>query len=479
VPVNAGLRARVRTRELVYADGTTNLSANAVLNKTGDDALNAAVEIARSGNWSAPPARPRFNYPPAIVFDDGYPNQSPYPAVGYRLLAAARIWGIMHFFHPYKYLYDHDWDAVFAEYLPKMAAARNAREYHLAVAQMTAYIDDSHRAIFGSSELTDYWGGNTVPSVEIRWIENQPVITRILNPALEGTLHLGDVVTKIDDQPVQKRIDDLSRTIAASTPQALMDTVTHSLLSVDGTDRTFATVTVRNADGADREFEIRRQLNTRNQSDSPSRSGQIFRLISPKIGYVDLERVTNDQVDAMFERFKDTDGIILDMRGYPQGTAPEIVSHLAVRPPTVSQVRIPIVAANPFYSNAGNLSWSGWIDQKLFTYDRPPYSGKTVMLIDERAISQSEFSGMAFRAANGTIFIGSPTKGANGPVTGVAVPGGMYITFSGADSRWPDGKQNQRVGLQPDVEVRPTIAGIRAGRDEILDRAIAYLEQGR
>jgi len=428
VAVDARLRARVRTKELVYADGTTNVSVNAVLNKNGDDALTAAVEMARSGNWPAPLARPRFDYPPAIIFDDGYPNLPPYPTVGYRLLAAARIWGIMHFFHAYNYLYDEDWDAVFAEYLPKLAAARNAREYHLAVAQMTARIDDSHRAIYLSSELFDYWGGNTVASVEIRWIENQPVITRILNPALEGTVHLGDVVTKINGQPVQKRVDDLSRTIAASTPQALMDTITRFLLSVDGADGTLTRVTVRNGDGNDREFEIRRQLNARDQSylggrTLPTRPGEIFRLISPKIGYVDLERLTNDQVDAMFERFKDSDGIILDMRGYRQGTVFEIASHLVVRPsPVVSQVRIPIVVGSPFFGPAGSNPWSSWNDQKLVIYDRPLYRGKTVMLIDERAISQSEFSGMAFRAANGTVFIGSPTMGANGEVTGFAVP---------------------------------------------------------
>ena len=45
--------------------------------------------------------------------------------------------------------------------------------------------------------------------------------------------------------------------------------------------------------------------------------------------------------------------------------------------------------------------------------------------------------------------------------------------------RWPDGKQLQRVGLLPDIEVKPTIAGIRAGRDEVLERAVQYAEHGQ
>jgi hypothetical protein len=37
----------------------------------------------------------------------------------------------------------------------------------------------------------------------------------------------------------------------------------------------------------------------------------------------------------------------------------------------------------------------------------------------------------------------------------------------------------QRVGLIPDIEAYPSIEGIRAGRDEILERALEYLEKGR
>jgi C-terminal processing protease CtpA/Prc len=51
------------------------------------------------------------------------------------------------------------------------------------------------------------------------------------------------------------------------------------------------------------------------------------------------------------------------------------------------------------------------------------------------------------------------------------------MTFSGHAVRHADGRQLQRVGLQPDVPVRPTIAGVRSGRDEVLDGAMRYLER--
>jgi C-terminal processing protease CtpA/Prc len=97
------------------------------------------------------------------------------------------------------------------------------------------------------------------------------------------------------------------------------------------------------------------------------------------------------------------------------------------------------------------------------------------MLIDEFAGSQAEHTGLFLEAANGTKFIGGPTAGANGDLTNFTVPGGLRITFSGHGIHHADGRQLQRVGLLPDIEVKPTIQGIREGRDEVQERAIAYL----
>jgi hypothetical protein len=63
--------------------------------------------------------------------------------------------------------------------------------------------------------------------------------------------------------------------------------------------------------------------------------------------------------------------------------------------------------------------------QRLPPTDKWRYHGKTVMLMDERTISQAEHTGLFLEAANGTKFIGSPTQGANDDVTNLSVPGGI------------------------------------------------------
>jgi C-terminal processing protease CtpA/Prc len=79
---------------------------------------------------------------------------------------------------------------------------------------------------------------------------------------------------------------------------------------------------------------------------------------------------------------------------------------------------------------------------------------------------------MAFRSAPQALVVGSTTAGADGNVSPITLPGGLNTMISGIGVFYPDKRPTQRVGIVPDVEVRPTTAGIRAGRDEVLEEAL-------
>ena len=103
---------------------------------------------------------------------------------------------------------------------------------------------------------------------------------------------------------------------------------------------------------------------------------------------------------------------------------------------------------------------------------KPHYSGRVVILVDETTQSQAEYTTMAFRASSNATVIGSITAGADGNVSEFSVPGGLRSMISGIGVFYPDKRPTQRVGIIPDHTVRPTIAGIRAGRDEVLESAL-------
>jgi C-terminal processing protease CtpA/Prc len=428
--------ATIRVKELAYGDGTTGITPNLVLHKSGDEALAAAIEMAKNGKWPPPEPRRRLGLPPARFTEKDY-TDTPYPTAEIRMLAAVRVWGVFHYFHPYRHLYGEDWDAVLAQFLPKVANAADARNYHLAIAEMVAHTHDTH-CFVSSGELSKFYG-LAAPPVEVRYIEGRPVVTRVIDETLASSIHPGDLLVKIDGEPYSKRAAELEKHISASTPQSLENRVMGLLLRGDAGP---VQVTLKNAAGEERDIKLARTTAILRQF-SPSRGGEVFHLVTPKIGYVDLERLTNAQVDTMFAAFKDTEGIIMDMRGYPQGTAWSIAPRLTEKEQIVDAVfRRNIV--NVDLPEVGAIG-SQLFEQRIPAYNGPRYKGKSVMLIDDRAISQSEHSGLMYKTAGGTVFIGSPTTGANGDTTYFFAPGGIRISFSGHDVRWPDGKQLQRV----------------------------------
>jgi len=245
-----------------------------------------------------------------------------------------------------------------------------------------------------------------------------------------------------------------------------------------GLNGSTATITIRDIHDQVREVKAIRKNEyvAKTQGD---RTGDILRILPGNIGYADLDRLPPDQVDEMFEKFKDCPAIIFDDRGYPQGTAWQIAPRLTDKSDVVAALFKRKNPMSPDLSN-GELASSQVTEsfyQRIPRTDKWRYHGRTVMLIDERTISQAEHTGLFFEAANGTKFVGSATQGANGDVTNMSLPGGIYVYFSGQGVWHADGRQLQRMGLQPDVEAHPTLAGIRAGKDEVLDKAAAYLRQ--
>ena len=55
-------------------------------------------------------------------------------------------------------------------------------------------------------------------------------------------------------------------------------------------------------------------------------------------------------------------------------------------------------------------------------------------------------------------------------------PGGFNVGFTGMRVTRHDGRSpHHLVGVKPDVAVAPTLEGLRAGRDEVLERGLAIV----
>jgi C-terminal processing protease CtpA/Prc len=475
--------AEVRLEELVYEDGTGGFQPDVVVAGTGppgdgDAALEAALEILAE---FAPRKVQRMPIPVRAVppLENAYPEMA-FPPLEYRLLAAFRMWAVINYFFPYKELMDEDWEGVLREFIPRMEEAESALDYHLAVAEMVTHIHDSH-GYLDSPILAEHFGP-AWPPIRLQMIEDMPVITTILDEeAVEKSgVSYGDVVLKIDGQDVAERMAQRAKYIAASTPQRLQLRAANAALS--GPAGSVATLLLHDRNGQMKEVQLARDANPAGPMSVfriSWRRDEIIRLLSEDIGYADLDRLEMATVDEMFEKFKNTKAIIFDMRGYPKGTAWAIAPRLSQSDgPAMARLQRPVVRTpdGPNGEIASQSLIASFLKSIPLT-EKWRYQGKTIMLIDERAQSQAEGTGLFFEAANNTTFVGSPTSGANGDVTNLVLPGGVTVFFTGTSVRHADGRQLQRVGLVPDIEVRPTVKGIQEGRDEVLESAVAYLQR--
>jgi C-terminal processing protease CtpA/Prc len=466
ISLTAGARAAIRVGSM-----TVEPTGDVAVTQGDDGAapLRAALALARGA--MDPPAI-AVTEPPAFVPlpEAGYPAMQ-YPATGYRVLAAYRWWTAINYFFPYKHLIGEPWAATLPRSIRLMLAARDSLEYALAAAEMTTYLRDSHGGHTGSMAFNRYLGWVPV-GVQLQYIGGRPVVISVADDSATKSagIAVGDVILRVDGEDVTARRARLARYVAHSTPQGLDDTIGQMLLG--GADPGVARITVGDRNDRVRELSLPRRMDLYELLRYP-RTGPVMKVLPGNIGYVDLSLLTVPAVDTMFERFKDTRAIIFDGRGYPQGTAPAIAPRLTDRASVAAAA-----FRRPLVISPDSSEWSTYeFIQHLPATDKPRYKGRTVMLMDERTISQAEHLGLYLEAANNTTFIGSPTKGANGDITRVVLPGGLVARFTAHDVRHADGRQLQRVGLKPHVFVRPTIAGLRAGRDEVLEKAIEFLRR--
>lgn len=411
----------------------------------------------------------RFRLTATFETDTAF-NAPEYPSEGQRLLALFRFWNAARYYFPYMYVNGGDWNGVLPEFIPRMIAAKDAAEYHLAVAEMTTRLHDAHVSA-GSAQLARTFG-TRAPSFEARSIEGQVVVWKLVPGApTDGSgLQVGDVITHVDGEAVAQRRDDLAKYVAAGNPAVFERKLVALMLR-------------RREDSATYTIERDSKLLTRRvamapQPTSPARPAypvtELAKVLpNSNIAYINMGDLNPAQVDSALAIVRNTVGIVMDVRNYPRGTMYLFANFF--NPDARPFVKF--TSVDPTYP--GQVTWGPPMLAGLAGGNANAYRGRVAILVDERTQSHAEFSVMALRTAPENKVIGSQTAGADGNVTTLMLPGGVRTLFTGLGVYYPDGKETQRIGIVPDIEIRPTLRGVRAGRDEVLERGIEYIRTGR
>ena len=400
---------------------------------------------------------------PDFATELGYERQRE-PDAGYRLLALYRFWNMVEYWFPYRDLIDGDWDACLREFVPRMLGATSRDAYLRETMALIARVSDTHANLWSAIDQQPPVGKAALP-VSVRFVERQAVVVDYTNPRLgpASGLELGDVITAIDGVRVSTLVERWRPMFAVSNDAARLRDMARGLTR-GGPG--MARLSVRRGNET---LELQAQRVPRDSLDNSrewvhDHAGATVRRLSPDLAYLKMSSVQRKDVASYLEAIRGAKCVVIDIRNYPSDFLVfELGQHL-------------VKGETPFVKfSVGDLSNPGSFafGEPLSLKPQEPYlEGAVAILVDEVTQSSAEYTTMAFRSRPGTLVVGSQTAGADGNVSRIALPGGERTMFSGIGVFYPDGRPTQRIGIVPDLEVRPTIAGMRAGRDEVLEAAV-------
>ena len=420
-----------------------------------------------------------YNQPTMFINEKLYEDMD-YSDESYRLLGLFRVWNVMEYYSPYLDILDEDWEDLLPDFIIQMLQGDDQHSYDLTIAALTAKLQDAH-VTFGSNEdfIKKEFGEYLINDVEFVSAEGEVVILQTFDESCP--LQSGDIVRKLDGVDIKDVIEHQKRYLSVTTDEKIKNALEYTLLRShsktpevtvirDGKEMTF------NVDASEFQGYSGPRYGVSFQDGEP----KPYEIIEGNIGvinpdFMDLQSgvIHANEVkwaEAM-NALKDTDGLVVDLRQYPSN------SWFCLPPYFFEEPEVGLIAATISEAVPGTF-----LKEPVYNFNRKPraaysYDKEVVVLVDEHSQSASEYTAMLLRNGEKVTLMGENTIGSNGFCLLLPIPGGNMVLYTAQGIYTPDGGQTQRIGVSPDIEVKKTIEGIKEGRDEVKEAAIAYIQE--
>lgn len=369
-------------------------------------------------------------------------------------------WNVLRHFYPYTDVIHPDWKHMLTQGLADANDAISRTDEKHVLQRLLAPLQDAHGTVFDYHPTQYLSLPITLAPVAQQWT--------VVASAVPDSTPIGSVVTAIDGVPMPQAREQ-AEALTSGQPSSRSWKALQNLQW--GSTGSSHTIEFEKADGTRHEVTLKY---SEKHSPPLTRPAPITEL-RPGVWYVDVARADKPMFDAKLEQLANAHAVIYDVRGYPKDfkLSKAIPAHLLAHAEHAKWMHIPRYTG-PFGEHAGYTD-VGWdIAPEL-----PHFTSRAIFLADGGTISQAEaIMGYVQDDKLGTI-VGSTTRGVDGNITSFPVPTGFGIIFTGMKVTHRDGTSRYHaLGTPPDVHVEPTIAGIRAGRNEVLQRALRLATSG-
>lgn len=389
-----------------------------------------------------------------------------YPDDGCRLLSVYRYWNTINYFFPSKYLTDNPWDSILEKYINLGINAQNELEYELAILQLTTEIDDSHAYFHGDIKKTFHWKGLYFSPVQIKYIENKYIVTNFFIDSISSKLNIkkGDAIAKINNKDVTQILKEKKKYYPSSNLSEYYAKISLDLLR---SEEKQIDITL-SREGVEFDIQLPLFIYADLNPYYSKNNKKSYELRSDNIGYINIGNLQRKDINELKKKLYNSNGIIIDLRIYPKDfTVFKLGSFLTdEKTPFVK-----FLTGNT--SNPGEFTFES---SKYILPKKNTFKGPVILIINEATFSSGEYHAMAFKSGKNVIAIGSKTAGADGNISEIVLPGNLKSNISGLGVYYPDGTETQRIGIVPDIEIKPTVQGIVDGRDELMEKAIDLIK---
>lgn len=450
-----GIEVNLGTKMVLSKTGRLGVSPDHVIDRHLDDS-DVVRTVGQIPTYAVPAGK---SFSPAMVFAPEFPVDDAFSGPS-RLQGWFKIWTAVSFFYPQLHNASVDWNRELRRVIPLVEAARSAGEYYTVLRRVTAPLNDSHVIWSGSLILP-----KTVLPAIVRRVETKPVITTVY-PYPDGSappIQRGDVIVAINGRSVEALAEENSALTSSSTPAARDRQVMSMLGWLGSASEVQLTV---DRDGGPRTLTVKSYV-------LPiAEPNPVWFERRDSICVIRVDLITKARMHEALREAQSCAGLVFDARGVPQMNPWDITAHLLAKPAPFPRRHAPV-------SSGPDQSYTMWTDTSglIAPHSTLRYGGPLVVLIDDRLQSSLENMVFPLRMEARARFVGSRTAGSTGDMAAVRLPGGVTMFFTGTKPVFPDGSPFQNVGIIPDVPAVPTIAGVRTGRDEVLDAGIQELRR--
>lgn len=374
-----------------------------------------------------------------------------------------------------------DWKSITESFRPKIKSQRSDDTLYFLLDKMLFSLGVSHLAALPPDKLNEIGDPQLTfdgaSGLDVMYMNNKAIITRVLpnSPANEMKLRPGYEIIEINKKPVKEIADKRNKfpTPPFNESNRTMTITSDILKELYGTHGKTISILYKGSENRLGEAEFQLMKREQNKALILNNLPMLYttfdsRIINDNIGYIHFDvfhPVLLDTIIKCIKEYNNLPYLILDIRGNNGG---EFITRKTIAEQFVDKRTL-------FWRYKSRRG----IDDVYLEPTDKPFTGKLIIMIDERSCSSTEeFSG-GMKAIGRATIIGKRTPGKVLTMNVVTLPDGGLFLYPNTQTLTSKNEILEGTGVVPDITVDLSAEDLLAGRDSQLEAAIDFITRLR